>query len=187
VKEMNDRRITFEIISYCLLYPNEEWLSELPDTSSSLFLLEDEQLRDNLNQFMQYIMSNELNSLMQNYIETFDFGALTNLYITYEKYGEKRERGQALLSLKQLYELEGYEMEESELPDYLPLVLEFLSFCSEESTKKIIYSLGPVLEIMDENLKEIGSPYTILIDSLFYLIKKEEFNYPTKHREVSSV
>lgn len=184
---MEESRKLFEIVSYFLSYPNEEWMSEFSDTSSSVSCFNDEKLYSLLNQFIVFVQHKEFDFLMQNYIETFDFGALTNLYITYDKYGEQRERGQALLSLKHLYESESYEMEENELPDYLPLVLEFLSVCTEENANKIIYSLGPVLEIMSGNLKKIKSPYSFLTDSLLYIIHKENILYPTNNKEASSL
>lgn len=183
---MSDIKNTFEIISSLLLYPNEEWMSELPDICSLITSLKDLELKEKINSFVRSVQKKGIIALEQEYIETFDFGNNTNLYITYDKYGEQRERGQALLSLKQLYESEGCEVIEQELPDYLPLVLEFLSVASEENTHKLIYSLGPVIEIISENLNKTKSDYAILMDSLLYIFQKECISYPKRIQEASS-
>jgi nitrate reductase molybdenum cofactor assembly chaperone NarJ/NarW len=67
----------------------------------------------------------EPDELRSRYVETFDFERRNSLYLTYHSYGDRRERGMALIALKQRYEASGLELETDELPDYLPLMLEF--------------------------------------------------------------
>lgn len=59
------------------------------------------------------------------YSETFDFSKARSLHLTYHLHGDRRQRGIALLRLKQSYEAAGWELGSSELPDHLPLMLEF--------------------------------------------------------------
>ncbi len=56
---------------------------------------------------------------------TFDLHKRTGLYVTFYSLGDRRERGLALLRMKKLYRAAGFEIEGHELPDYLPLMLEF--------------------------------------------------------------
>lgn len=67
-----------------------------------------------------------LDEIQENYAATFDFQRDCALYMTYFKFEDAKERGQILAKLKILYEMYGLEMPEGELPDYLPLMCEFL-------------------------------------------------------------
>ncbi len=62
--------------------------------------------------------------LRERYVEDFDLRGGTALYLTYHRFGDRRERGRALIALKRLYREAGWELDHWELPDYLPLVLE---------------------------------------------------------------
>ena len=67
-----------------------------------------------------------LDDIQQVYTQTFDFDRDTNLYMTYFKFEDQKERGQMLAKLKVLYEMFGLKMPDNELSDFLPLMLEFL-------------------------------------------------------------
>jgi nitrate reductase delta subunit len=86
--------------------------------------------------------------ILATYVNTFDFGKKTNLYVTYMSSGEQRERGMDLLFLKNYYKLQGFSVTDKELPDYLPIMLEFASLVEDEKIK-------PVFERYFENIKEI--------------------------------
>ena len=64
-------------------------------------------------------------AIAQHYVETIDLHKRSGLYLTFYSDGDKRERGSALLRLKQLYRAAGLPLEGTELPDYLPVMLEF--------------------------------------------------------------
>ena len=62
--------------------------------------------------------------LRERYVADIDLRSSTALYLTYHRFGDRRERGRALIALKRLYREAGWELDHWELPDYLPLVLE---------------------------------------------------------------
>lgn len=99
---MNESRRVFRLTSLLLLYPDSEWL-DLLELQTVVEGLEDEDIRSHLRAFLDYLKGNELDQLIEQYVNTFDFSGEGSLYLTYASYSEQRERGAALLSLKELY------------------------------------------------------------------------------------
>ena len=69
----------------------------------------------------------DLYDLQERYVLLFDRTRSLSLHLFEHVHGESRDRGQAMVDLKALYERHGLHMSSSELPDHLPLFLEFLS------------------------------------------------------------
>lgn len=114
-----------------------------------------------------------LDEIQQVYTQTFDFDRDTNLYMTYFKFEEQKERGQMLAKLKVLYEMFGLKMPDNELSDYLPLMLEFLYAAewrgddrAEESLTLLIMVLEDGTYHMIQALERNKSPYFNLIKGL---------------------
>ena len=74
--------------------------------------------------------------MQERYVLLFDRTRSLSLHLFEHVYGESRDRGQAMVDLKQLYEQHGLFMSSSELPDYLPLFLEFLSAVPETQSAR---------------------------------------------------
>lgn len=114
-------------VSWLLTYPQEgvwlEGLYELQDdiaaAPGNIALL----LAPVLDEFLR----TPVTGLQPRYVETFDFSDKRTLYLTAHELGDSRKRGSALIECKQMLEQAGYELAGSELPDYLPLLLEFLA------------------------------------------------------------
>ncbi len=148
---MSDRNneFTFRLCSYLLSYPSQQFLDSIIDIEEELLsLTAPVNIKNELAQFCKKAKKIGLNELIHIFIQTFDFGKKTNLYVTYMSNGEQRERGLELLFLKNYYQFHGFEMTEKELPDYLPVMLEFASQVSEEVMK-------PLFERYLSNIKEI--------------------------------
>jgi nitrate reductase delta subunit len=101
--------------------------------------------------------------LERAYVETFDFSKRGGLYLTYHLHGDRRQRGVALLRLKQAYAAAGFEMESSELPDFLPLMLEFAALAPEPGLR-LLAENRISLELIRASLKEAHSPYLAVLD-----------------------
>jgi nitrate reductase delta subunit len=86
------------------------------------------------------------------------------LNLTYHRWGDGKERGSALARLLHLYAKAGYEIADGELPDYLPLVLEFLSVGPPESAHEIMAEYHPQVSILASRLAESSSPYAALLE-----------------------
>ncbi len=122
----------YQLISFSLLYPTDIKEEEMEDLLFHCESIQDEELKTNLLTFFNSSTSQTLEDRTDHYIEIFDFGKTSNLYITYLKLGEQKERGLELLKLKKYYEAAGFGLTDNELPDYLPLVLEFCANVKKE-------------------------------------------------------
>lgn len=120
--------------------------------------------------FLIDLKNRRLLDLQEEYSRIFDLSAATCLNLSYHKYGDERERGAALARLSGVYREAGYETTARELPDFLPLVLEFLSVCSGQEYAWIIEEYRPQIETLSARLKENGSPYAALLRVCLYPI-----------------
>ncbi len=143
----------FQFCSYLLTYPDKEFQEALSEFDEEMVKLPAGKVKQEIEQFVEAAKGLSLDELSHTYIYTFDFGKKTNLYVTYMTSGEQRERGVDLLYLKNYYKLCGFEASDRELPDYLPLMLEFAGQVDGETIK-------PVFERYYENVIEIRNRLT---------------------------
>ncbi|CAN5525001.1 nitrate reductase molybdenum cofactor assembly chaperone [soil metagenome] len=92
------------------------------------------------------------------YTETFDFSKQRSLHLTYHLHGDSRQRGIALLRLKQAYEAAGFDLSSSELPDYLPLILEF-AVLAPEAGRELLAQHAISIELIRASLRRDGNVY----------------------------
>jgi nitrate reductase delta subunit len=162
-------------IARLLDYPSEETkkLAELLPVEE----IESEPLKETLENFLRYYRNRDLTELQKEYVKTFDFSKTTNLYLTYHRLGDKRERGSLLAELKGIYQKRGWEICSNELPDYLPLLLEF-TFKNLEEGLKLLSSYKREIEKITNALEEINSPYKELLKALSYLLEELNLQKP---------
>jgi nitrate reductase delta subunit len=122
--------------------------------------------KQSLAAFTEYLAERDEVELAQAYVETFDLRRRTSLYLTYYLHGDTRKRGMALLRLKRLYAAAGLELATSELPDYLPLVLEFASLAPDQVGEMLLREHRPSLELLRAGLHDAESPYAHVLDAL---------------------
>ncbi len=139
----------FQLCSYLLSYPNEAFLLSLEEVEAELNALNAPLLTEEISQFCKKAKGQPLIDLIATYIATFDFGKKTNLYVSYMSNGEQRERGMDLLFLKNYYKMHGFHVTDKELPDYLPVLLEFASQVDLEK-------IEPVFKRYMNSIKEIA-------------------------------
>ena len=147
---MSDQAVkqVFQLCSYLLSYPDWEFTDAFDEIETALDSLPDSEMKKELRQFYGEAAKLSTSELIAAYVNTFDFGKKTNLYITYMTNGEQRESGMDLLFLKNYYKLYGFGITDKELPDYLPVMLEFASQVEVEA-------IQPVFERYLANIKEI--------------------------------
>ncbi len=108
--------------------------------------------------------------LRRAYVETFDFTRRHSLYLTYHVHGDRRQRGIALLRLKQRYAAAGLELLDGELPDYLPVMLEFAALAPEDVGLAALAESRDAIELVRTSLRDAGSPYAGLLDAVAALL-----------------
>lgn len=161
-----DRRRILKLFSVLLDYPNEELFQSVDELRLEFSNLSQYPVMTACQDFVKLLECTPLIPMQEHYATVFDFSAETCLNLTYHEHGEQPERGAALANFRQLYKIAGYEQADSELPDYLPVVLEFLSLCSDKTCSNILERHIPHLEVLASRLKELGDPYQDVMEAL---------------------
>ncbi|MGI6243281.1 MAG: nitrate reductase molybdenum cofactor assembly chaperone [Prevotella sp.] len=168
--------ITYNIISMLLDYPSKEVLETLdnmmPTVEEECVLDEDKQQKlatfiESLQSYKQPSVREGLIRLCAYYSDLFDSNAKTSLYLFDMVYGASRDRGQAMVDLKEEYLKAGLMPDEKELPDYLPMFLQYVAAQPDVgSAKKELGEIQGVLKKMAELFKKHDHPYLPLIEIL---------------------
>lgn len=172
---VEDEGRIYQMLSLLFRYP-EEWLTDLDDDSENMVLNELASIKNDniaalLQEFIRTIQQNKQEIVLEDYVQTFDFNEQTNLYLTSYLIQDKQERGRILVELKEFYTGAKVFMNVQELPDYLPLILEFC-FLKPEYGRKILKQFECTLKKLTGNLAKINSPYVLLMKVLFLLMEE---------------
>jgi nitrate reductase delta subunit len=162
----NERKI-FLIASFLLQYPDDDWYELLGEIEAEALEMKDESYVEHIFEFLKYVKQTNKLDLAQLYVETFDLSKKTNLYLTYYSLEEKQERGLALLKLKRKYEEAGFMMETSELPDFLPVVLEFTAATQR---KDMLENYRTAIEEIFNSLSKENNPYLYVLKSILLVV-----------------
>src|SRR5581483_11026716 len=164
VVRLRDRRraaapLVYKLCSLLLLYPDDELLAARDELRAAVADLPRSQTAAALARFSDWWAGQEPLALQQHYVETFDLHKRCGLYVTFYGEGDRRQRGQALLRLKRLYRAAGLPLEGSELPDYLPVMLEFASAAPDGHGEGMLREHRAALELLAASLRDRGTPY----------------------------
>ena len=164
---------TLKVLSALLCYPDEAWL-QAPD--ELIEILEEEAVlppekREAVRAFIQGLASLDLMDAQSDYVETFDRGRSLSLLLFEHVHGESRDRGQAMVDLMNVYTANGFEVTANELPDYLPLFLEYLSQRPAEEAVSWLGDVHHVLVLLQARLEQRGNRYRVLFDALLSLVE----------------
>ncbi|MGC5773167.1 nitrate reductase molybdenum cofactor assembly chaperone [Paenibacillus pabuli] len=170
VYDTDTRRMVCKLISYLLQYPDTEWREGLQGVKEAVQSISDTTLNQILLTFVDEALAVNSIQWQDSYVRTFDFDKKSNLYLTYALHGDERDRGPALIELKRRYEAAGFYMEVSELPDYLPMVLEFVAEAPEEAAMGVLSSCHKALVSMTESITGQSSPYGPLLSLMLQVI-----------------
>jgi nitrate reductase delta subunit len=102
----------------------------------------------------------------ERYVELFDRGRAASLYLFEHVHGDARDRGSAMVELKAVYEAAGFRLTANELPDYLPVVLEYLSCRGLAEVRDMLGDCAHILRGVGETLLRRGSPYSAVFQVL---------------------
>jgi len=158
-----DKRTFLKLVSLLLQYPEAELVDSLGSLEAAVSEMSNADSKAVCSDFVSHLRNTPLLRLQESYSATFDLRPSTSLDLGYHRWGEGKERGGALARLASLYLEAGYEMTGGVLPDHLPLVLEFLSLCPEETALEIIKEYGSQVATLASRLVEDGSPYAGLL------------------------
>jgi len=114
--------------------------------------------------FLAWLRATPPHEVAQHYVETFDLRRRSALYLTYYRHGDTRRRGMALLAFKTAYRAAGLAPAGTELPDYLPVVLDFAAVAP--GGEDLLRRHRADLELLRRALHEAGTPYARVVDAV---------------------
>lgn len=155
----------YRILSALLTYPEQDLLDALPEIDAALAQYPDAQ--ETLQPLREFLGEHALIPLQENYVATFDRNPAHSLHLFEHIHGESRDRGQAMVDLLKEYQGAGFEPDAAELPDHVPLFLEFLSLVDEAQAEQLLGDAIHVLAAVGQRLARNESPYA----ALFYTLR----------------
>lgn len=163
------------IISRLLEYPDAalwQHQQEVQDALGESDVLAKEDIQ-RLCTFLTELTAQDVLDVQAAYSELFDRGRATSLLLFEHVHGESRDRGQAMVDLMAQYEQHGLELDSRELPDHLPLYLEYLAQLPREEALGGIQDVAPILALLSARLQQRESRYAVLFDVLLKLASTE--------------
>lgn len=168
----------YQILSALLLYPEQGLIDSLDDIEARLGKTPG--LHASLQPLLHFLAQENLIALQENYVATFDRNPSHSLHLFEHIHGESRDRGQAMVDLMEEYKKHGLEMRGDDLPDYVPLFLEFLSQLDQAEAERLLSDAVHVMAHVGRKLAANGSPYATVFDVLQQLspVAAEELSEP---------
>ena len=160
-----------KVISLLLDYPTEllrEGYLELAKAISSAREISPEQ-RGELRLLLEELSNGDLMDVQERYSELFDKGRALSLLLFEHVHGESRDRGQAMVDLMAQYEAAGFAIGVRELPDYIPLYLEYLSTREDLEAREGLADVAHLLALLAARLVERKSPYAACFRALLQI------------------
>jgi nitrate reductase delta subunit len=161
----------FKVLSALLTYPTPELQQAVDELRAAIDLdcLLPPASADELEPLLEDIATRDLLDLQERYVLLFDRTRALSLYLFEHVHGESRDRGQAMIDLKSLYESKGLRVGAAELPDFLPLFLEFLSTQPAAEACELLGQTAHILSALAERLHKRGSSYEAVFRALVTL------------------
>jgi nitrate reductase delta subunit len=156
----------YKLLSVLLSYPDARMNEADDELAAALAAMLRSRQSEAIERFWSYWLTSSPIERAQHYVETFDLQKRCSLYLSFYLQGDKRQRGMSLLHLKRLYAAAGLHLEGKELPDYLPVILEFAALAPPGYGETILVDLRPALEAVRASLHDLRSPYAHLLDAL---------------------
>jgi nitrate reductase delta subunit len=164
----SDKMRSLKVISLLLDYPSSELLEirqELIEEIRADKALPEGQ-RAPLIEFIDQLCTTDLLDAQDNYVGLFDRGRSLSLLLFEHVHGESRDRGQAMVDLMAIYEDNGFQIDAKELPDYIPLFLEYLSKRPVEEVQQWLADVSHILALLETRLDQRKSFYAVLCTAL---------------------
>ncbi len=164
---------TLKVLSVLLTYPTDDLLAAAGELKSVLRreAILPERNRAAVEALIDDIAGRDLFDAQERYILLFDRTRSLSLHLFEHVHGESRDRGQAMVDLINLYEDGGYSPTASELPDFLPLFLEYAATRPPAEALELIGQPGHVLAALRERLAKRKTPYESVFAALVALSK----------------
>lgn len=163
--------LLFRAMSALLSYPSEEMRKALPEitdviTASALVAARE---RRELLDFVTELGQGDLLEVEEQYVDLFDRGRALSLHLFEHLHGDSRDRGEAMVDLKAIYARAGFDLSTSELPDYLPVVLEYLSCRDLAEARAMLADCAHILATITSALIARQSRHAAVLQALLVI------------------
>lgn len=157
-----------KVISLLLSYPTEPLQAHADELQDVIDLSKEipRQQREQLSLCLKWLSDSAIMEVQESYGELFERGRHLSLLLFEHVHGESRDRGQAMVDLMAQYERKGLSIGVKELPDYLPLYLEYLALCDGLTARAGLADVAHILGVLDARLQEKQSPYASCMEAL---------------------
>lgn len=155
-----DTRVVHQVASWCLSYPDDALDERLPQLTAALSEQPVAPTTEPLARFLGHLSGLSMPQRQHEYVGTFDLTSKHALYLSYWTDGDTRRRGEVLARFKQRYRDSGFLVDtRGELPDHLPMVLEYAALADPDAGRALLQEYRPSLELLRLALSEAESPY----------------------------
>jgi len=155
-------RVVLQAAAHLLDYPDAAWRERLPLVRAALQAVGGRAARK-LVAFLDQASSMPATQAASHFVEVFDFKNRHSLYLTWWLDGDTRRRGASLVELKAVFREAGFAFSEEDLPDYLPVVLEFTAASGDLG---LLLRHRPGLELLRLALAEHGTAYASVLEAV---------------------
>ncbi|GAQ52668.1 nitrate reductase molybdenum cofactor assembly chaperone [Streptomyces acidiscabies] len=169
-EEAEARALLLRLCSLLLQYPDGELVAARAELTDAVEALPSSSAAGHLTAFTVWLTSQEPQALERHYVEMFDLRRRSSLYLTYYLHGDTRRRGMALLTLNQRFRAAGWDVGGGELPDHLPVVLEFAALAGPRGGEAPLRQHRRGLELIHHALDDAASPYRHVLAALLSLL-----------------
>jgi nitrate reductase delta subunit len=163
--------LLFKAFSALLSYPTAEMRAALPEIADivrgSALLGAGE--RQDLIALIEELGQGDLLSAEERYVDLFDRGRALSLHLFEHLHGESRDRGEAMVDLKRVYAVAGFDIATRELPDYLPVLLEYLSCRNMTEARAMLADCAHILTGISRALIARRSRYAAVLQALIVI------------------
>ncbi|WP_417414707.1 nitrate reductase molybdenum cofactor assembly chaperone [Hoeflea sp.] len=159
---------TFKALSALLCYPTEDLQAAIGEIRT---ILADEAVLTPpqvaaLQPLLERMETTDIFDLQEGYVLLFDRSRTLSLNLFEHIHGESRDRGGAMVDLLETYRAGGFDLVGPELPDHLPVLLEFLSTLPAAEARGLLADAGPILAVLAERLTRRETPYAAILSAL---------------------
>ncbi len=158
-------------LSVLLSYPSEEIQNAKPELIAALQqgnLLSAAKI-DALSLLIDEIATGDIYDVQERYVGLFDRSRTLSLNLFEHVHGESRDRGGAMVDLVETYRAAGFEPDTSELPDHLPVLLEYLALRPQSEVQEVLADAAHILEAVQTRLQRRESTYAAVLAALLQL------------------
>lgn len=161
----HQRRVVHMSCALLLDYPEDTYLDIVQQVAAETAALPDP-LADAFAAFCAEATARGVRNLQVHFVDTFDQKRRCALGLTYYTHGDTRGRGQAIIGFREVLRRAGFEQRNDELPDHLPLVLEFAAHDDSGAADQLLAANREGIEVIRTALQATHSPYAHLLDAL---------------------